>query len=134
MRWLIDYSSGVPVYLQLAQQVKAAVATGTLRDGDQLPSVRALAEELRVNRNTIAKAYQELEGEGVIENRQGAGCFVTASVTPLRRAVRTERLATAIDGVIVQAHHLQVSDDTLRSLLDERLKRFKQQRAAANDE
>ena len=134
MRWLIDYNSGVPVYLQLTQQVKAAVAAGTLRDGDQLPSVRALAEELRVNRNTVAKAWQELETEGVIENRQGAGCFVTASVTPLRRAVRTERLAGAIDTVIVQAHHLQVSDDTLRALLDERLKRFKQQREAASDE
>lgn len=134
VRWLIDYHSGVPVYLQLVQQVQAAVAAGALRDGDQLPSVRALAEELRVNRNTVAKAWQELESEGVIENRQGAGCFVTASVTPLRRAVRTERLAAALDGVIVQAHHLQVPDDTLRSLLEERLKKFKQRREASNDD
>jgi GntR family transcriptional regulator len=134
MRWLIDYSSGVPVYLQLVQQVKAALTAGTLRDGDQLPSVRALAEELRVNRNTVAKAWKELEAEGILENRQGAGCFVTASVTPLRRAVRTERLAGAIDQVVVQAHHLQVSDDTLRALLDQRLQHFKRQREAASDE
>jgi GntR family transcriptional regulator len=134
MQWLIDYSSGVPVYLQLVQQVKAALTAGTLRDGDQLPSVRALAEELRVNRNTVAKAWKELEAEGILENRQGAGCFVTASVTPLRRAVRTERLAGAIDQVVVQAHHLQVSDDTLRALLDPRLHHFKRQREAASDE
>ena len=134
MQWLIDYSSGVPVYLQLVQQVKAALTAGTLRDGDQLPSVRALAEELRVNRNTVAKAWKELEAEGILENRQGAGCFVTASVTPLRRAVRTERLAGAIDQVVVQAHHLQVSDDTLRALLDQRLQHFKRQREAASDE
>jgi len=125
VRWNIDYHSGVPVYLQLVQQVQSAVAAGTLRDGDQLPSVRVLAEQLRINRNTIARAYQALEAEGVIANRQGAGCFVTASVTPLRRSVRTERLAAAIDGVIVQAHNLQVTGDTLRSLLDERLRRFK---------
>lgn len=132
MRWLVDYHSGVPVYLQLVQQAKAAVAAGTLRDGDQLPSVRALAEELKVNRNTVAKAWAELETDGVIENRQGSGCFVTAStVTPLRRAVRNERLAQGVDALIVQAHHLQVSDGDLKDLLDERLRRFHQQRRAS---
>lgn len=130
MRWLVDYHSGVPVYLQLVQQAKAAVAAGTLRAGDQLPSVRALSEELKVNRNTVAKAWAELETEGVIENRQGSGCFVTAAVTPLRRAVRTERLAQGVDALIVQAHHLQVADDDLKELLDERLRRFHQQRRA----
>jgi GntR family transcriptional regulator len=124
MRWIIDYQTGVPVYLQLMQQVKAAVGAGTLRAGDQLPSVRAMAEELRVNRNTVARAWAELEAERVIENRQGSGCFVTDKVTPLRKAVRTERLATALDQVVVQAHHLQVSDETLRALLDERLAHF----------
>jgi len=134
MRWLIDYHSGVPVYLQLVQQVQAAVASGTLRAGEQLASVRALAEELRVNRNTVARAWQALEAEGVIENRQGAGCFVRAAVTPLRRAVRTERLAASVDALVVQAHHLQVSDDALRALLDERLARFNRQRETANDD
>ena len=131
MEWLIDYHSGVPVYLQLVQQVKAAVAAGMLKDHDQLPSVRALAEELRVNRNTISRAYAELENDGIIANRQGSGCFVTASVTPLRKSVRTERVASAIDAVIVQAHHLQLTDDTLRGLLDDRLRVFKARRAAS---
>jgi len=128
LRWLVDYHSGVPIYLQLVQQVKAAVATGTLRSGDQVPSVRTLAEDLKLNRNTVSRAWSELETEGILENRQGSGCFVTSTVTPLRRAVRTERLAAAFDQVIVQAHHLQVDDEALRALLDERLRHFRKTR------
>ncbi len=132
MHWHVDYQSGVPVYLQLVQQVKASVATAALRAGDQLPSVRALAEELKVNRNTIARAYAEMEREGLVETRQGLGCFVTQAATPLRRAVRTERLAEAVDTLIAQAHHLQLDDATLRELLEERLERFRAaQRAGA---
>lgn len=133
VRWLVDYHSGVPVYLQLVQQVKAAVASGTLRMGDQLPSVRAMAEELKLNRNTVARAWAELETEGVLENRQGSGCFVTAHVSPLKRAVRNERLAQALDQVIVQAHHLQVDDESLRALLDERLRHQRATRRATGE-
>ena len=80
MRWLIDYHSGVPVYLQVVQQAKAAIAAGALRDGEQLPSVRVLAESLKVNRNTIAKAWSELEREGVIVTRlQGSTRVITLS-------------------------------------------------------
>ena len=123
----LNFKSGVPVYLQIVSQVKAAAASGALRDGDPLPSVRALAEELRVNRNTIAKAYAELESEGVLELRQGSGCFLRANgASPLRRAVRSERLAAELDAVIVQAHHLQIGDETLRELLDERLADFRE--------
>src|SRR5438874_1809028 len=71
-------SLGVPIYLQLMEQVKHAVETGALRPGDQLPGIRPLAEELVINPNTVAKAYRELEHEGVIELRHGAGAFVTA--------------------------------------------------------
>lgn len=131
MRWLVDYHSGVPVYLQLVQQAKAAIATGAMHEGEQLPSVRALAESLKVNRNTIARAWAELEHEGVIENRQGAGCFVRASVTPLKKAARSERLAESIDALVVQAHHLQVDDHDLRALFDERLKHFHRTRRTA---
>jgi GntR family transcriptional regulator len=67
---------GVPIYLQLVEQVKHAIESGALRAGEQLPSIRPLAEELVINANTVAKAYRELEREGVIELRQGAGAFV----------------------------------------------------------
>ncbi|HTH48141.1 MAG TPA: GntR family transcriptional regulator [Candidatus Limnocylindria bacterium] len=123
----LNFKSGVPVYLQIVAQVKDAAASGALRSGDPLPSVRVLAEELRVNRNTIAKAYAELETEGVLELRQGSGCFLKANgASPLRRAVRSERLAAELDAVIVQAHHLQIGDEELRTLLDERLTDFRE--------
>lgn len=123
----VNFQTGVPVYLQIVQQVKAAAAGGTLRPGDALPSVRSLAEELRINRNTAARAYAELESEGVIETRQGAGCFLKANgASPLRRAVRSERLAADVDALIVQAHHLQISDDQLKTLLQERLELFRE--------
>lgn len=126
----INFKSGVPVYLQIVQQVKAAAAGGTLRPGDPLPSVRALAEELRINRNTAARAYSELEREGVIETRQGAGCYLKANgVSPLRRTVRSDRLGAELDAVIVQAHHLQVDDQELVELLRDRLREFRERQA-----
>jgi GntR family transcriptional regulator len=121
----IDFQSGVPVYLQIVQQVKVAAATGLIRPGDPLPSVRALAEDLRINRNTVARAYAELESESVIETRQGSGCFLKdGGASPLRKSVRSGRLAEALDAVIIQAHHLQIPDPELQSLLIERLETF----------
>lgn len=121
----IDFQSGVPVYLQIVQQVKAAAATGLIRPGDPLPSVRAMAEDLRINRNTVARAYAELESDSVIETRQGSGCFLKdGGASPLRKSVRSGRLAEALDAVIIQAHHLQISDPELQSLLIERLEAF----------
>lgn len=121
----IDFQSGVPVYLQIVQQVKVAAATGLIRPGDPLPSVRAMAEDLRINRNTVARAYAELESESVIETRQGSGCFLKdGGASPLRKSVRSGRLAEALDAVIVQAHHLQIPDPELQSLLVERLEAF----------
>ena len=121
----IDFQSGVPVYLQIVQQVKVAAATGLIRPGDPLPSVRALAEDLRINRNTVARAYAELESESVIETRQGSGCFLKdGGASPLRKSVRSSRLAEALDAVIIQAHHRQISDTELQSLLIERLEAF----------
>lgn len=133
MQMHIHFKSGVPVYLQIVQQVKSAAACGVLRPGDTLPSVRALAEELRINRNTAARAYAELEAEGVLETRQGTGCFLKASgASPWRRAVRSERMAEALDAVIVQAHHLQIPDQDLKSLLEDRLAEFRKQQQQNN--
>src|SRR5215471_7921157 len=91
---------GVPIYLQLMEQVKHAVETGALRPGDQLPGIRPLAEELVINPNTVAKAYRELEHDGVIELRHGAGAFVAnnARAKKLSEKVRTAQpvIATAI--------------------------------------
>ena len=72
----LNFKSGKPVYLQVVDQVKAAAASGAIRPGEALPSIRPLAEELRVNRNTIAKAYSELENLGIVETQPGRGCFL----------------------------------------------------------
>jgi GntR family transcriptional regulator len=131
MTFQISFSSGTPVYLQLAEQVKAAVASGALRAGEALPSIRPLAEDLRVNRNTVAKAYSELENQGVIETLAGKGCFVRETGTPLRKAARLERLAEVIDQAVTQAHHLMVSKADFLALAEERLDVFEVRRARA---
>ncbi len=121
----LNFKSGKPVYLQVVDQVKAATASGTLRVGEPLPSIRPLAEQLRINRNTVAKAYAELESQGVIETITGKGCFVAENNSPYKKEVRRKMLAEDIDAAIVQAHHLQVDEKTFLEMVRERLDRFK---------
>ena len=117
----INFKSGMPIYLQVVDQIKAAAASGALRPGEVLPSIRPLAEELRVNRNTIAKAYSELEGLGVIETLPGRGCFLKENHSALRKEVRRKLLIVEIDRAIVQAHHLQVQRNEFLELVKERM-------------
>lgn len=117
----LNLNSGTPVYLQIVDQVKAAAASGALKTGDPLPSIRPLAEELRVNRNTIAKAYSELEHLGVVETRPGKGCFLAGSQSPLKKDVRRKMLAADIDHVIVQSRHLQFTREEFVRLVNDRL-------------
>lgn len=117
----INFKSGMPIYLQLVDQIKAAAASGALQPGEALPSIRPLAEELRVNRNTVAKAYSELESLGVIETLPGRGCFLKANHSALRKEVRRKLLIEEIDAAIVQAHHLQVPGDEFLELVHERM-------------
>src|SRR6266704_6442923 len=120
----VNYKSGKPVYLQVVDQIKAAAASGGVRTGEPLPSIRPLAEELRVNRNTIAKAYAELESQGIIETIPGKGCFLKPNNSPLKKEVRRKLLIQEIDEVVVTAHHLQVDRDAFLTLVKERLDYF----------
>jgi GntR family transcriptional regulator len=122
----LNFKSGKPVYLQVVDQIKAAAASGVLRAGEALPSIRPLAEELRINRNTVSKAYAELENQGVIETLAGKGCFVAENNSPFKKQVRDKMLAEEIDGAIVQAHHLQVDETEFLALVRERLELFQQ--------
>ena len=126
----INYKSGKPVYLQVVDQIKAAAASGALKAGEALPSIRPLAEELRVNRNTIAKAYSELESLGVTESIPGKGCFLKENHSPLKKEVRRRMLIEEIDQLIVQAHHLQVPDHELIVLVEQRLATLDNKRRA----
>jgi GntR family transcriptional regulator len=133
MLFQINYKSGKPVYLQVVDQVKAAAASGALQPGEALPCIRPLAEELRVNRNTIAKAYSELESTGVIETVPGKGCFVKESQSPLRKGVRRKMLIEEIDQAIVQAHHLQISRDEFLTMVHQRIEVLQEKRRANGD-
>src|SRR5271166_4371170 len=127
----IDFKSGKPVYLQLVDQIRYAAASGGLRTGEPLPSIRPLAEELRVNRNTVAKAYAELEGQGVIETLVGKGCFLKDNHSPFTKQARHKLLVEKIDDALVSAHQLQVSPETFLELARERLEFFERQNQGA---
>jgi len=124
----IDFKTGKPVYLQLVDQIRYAAASGGLRHGEALPSIRPLAEELRVNRNTIAKAYAELESQGVIETIAGQGCFVRTTNSPFSKEVRRRLLTDEIDEAVVQAHHLQVGRSEFLKLAEARFDSFEDKR------
>jgi GntR family transcriptional regulator len=131
MLFQLNYKSAKAVYLQLVDQVKAASASGAVREGDALPGIRTLAEELRVNRNTVAKAYAELESQGVIETLAGKGCFVRSSGSPFRKDVRRRLVAETIDDAVVHAHHLQIDKAEFLRLVEERFNEFERKRARA---
>lgn len=121
MRFQLNFRSAKAVYLQLVDQVRLATASGVLHAGDPLPGIRPLAEELRVNRNTVAKAYAELEHQGIVENLAGKGCFVREQTgSPLKKDVRRKLLAEMIEDVVIHAHHLQIGKDELLELAAER--------------
>lgn len=133
MLFQINFKSGKPVYLQLVDQVKAAAASGIFEAGEALPSIRPLAEELRLNRNTVAKAYTELESQEVIETILGKGCFIRPNNAPLKKEVRRKLLSEEIDQVLVQAHHLQVSRKEFMALVEERFNALEQRQQARDN-
>ena len=112
--------SGVPIYLQLMEQVKHGIETGALRAGEQLPGIRPLAEELVVSPNTIAKAYRELEHEGVIELRQGAGAFVSASAQN-KKPDHLRQAQGIVAGAIEKLRAQGVTDEEIRRLFEAQL-------------
>lgn len=130
----INYKSGKPVYLQVVDQIKAAAASGAMQAGEPLPSIRPLAEDLRVNRNTIAKAYTELENQGIIETIPGKGCFVKPNNSPLKKEIRRKLLTEEIDQVVVQAHHFQLSPEEFLELVQERLNAMEKKKRANEQE
>jgi GntR family transcriptional regulator len=111
-----------PLFEQLVFQVKARVARGELVSGDKLPSVRELAKDLAINPNTVARAYGELESQGVIVRRQGAGCFVTGAQSALKLEERRRQLAELVDRTVTEAFHLGFDAAAVRATLEKRLR------------
>lgn len=121
MRLRVDPTSPEPIFEQLVFRVKEAIAQGSLVGGDRLPSVRELARDASINPNTVARAYEALEAEGVIVRRQGSGCFVTEKGSSLATSERKRRLDALVQRLVTEGFHLGFGARELRDALAERL-------------
>jgi GntR family transcriptional regulator len=125
----ITANDGVPIYLQIVNQVKYLVASGRLAPGDELPPIRVLAEQLLVNPNTVARAYLELEREYVVVKRHGSGTYVSVAASPLARKERIKIISERADAMLAEARHLEVELDEIVDLLKQRWKALKQDKS-----
>jgi len=119
----IDFRSGLPIYTQIVNQVQTQVAGGLLKPDDQLPTVRALAEELRVNFNTVARAYRILDEARIISTQQGRGTFITEIPPPnITEKLRRESLQALTKRYISEAMRLEFSKDEISEMIRDQLK------------
>jgi GntR family transcriptional regulator len=116
----ISPADGIPIYLQIVNQVKYLVASGRLTAGEELPPIRTLAEQLLVNPNTVARAYRELELAGVVEKRRTAGTYVSGAASKLARRERLRIVGERIDALLAEARQMNIDTETLINLLRER--------------
>jgi GntR family transcriptional regulator len=124
----IDPASPVPLYLQIADQMRRLIAMGALKPGDRVPAVRELAVTTRVNRNTAARAIQHLESEGVVRTRVGQGTFVEESAPKIDRARRDQTIDESLDRLLVEAHTLGLPLEELGWRLSRRIEEFRRRR------
>jgi len=118
----IESSSAVPVYRQIVDQIRYQIASGALRPGDRLPSVRDLARQLPVNQNTVLKAYDILSRDGLLTRRQGDGTFVGDALPTLRKAERVKQISDILAQAAAQAVHFEIGAEELHGLLDRQIK------------
>ena len=120
----IDFRSGLPIYIQIVNQVQAQIASGILNPGNQLPTVRALAEELRVNFNTVARAYRILDEARIISTQQGRGTYITEIPPPkVRDKLRKDALEALTQRYISEAMRLDFSKDKITEIVQDQLKK-----------
>ena len=116
----INPNDGVPIYLQIVNQVKYLVAAGRLSAGEEIPPIRALAQQLLINPNTVARAYLELENAGLVTKRHGSGTYVSDQGSPLGRRERRKILAERADALLAEARHLGVPVSEVLDIIRER--------------
>jgi GntR family transcriptional regulator len=116
----ISPNDGVPIYLQIVNQVKYLVASGRLAAGEELPPIRTLAEQLIVNPNTVARAYRELEMAGVVTKRRTAGTYVSETGSPLARRERLKILTGRVDALLAESRQMDIATEEVIALVRER--------------
>ena len=126
MYFTIDHHCGIPVSAQIAEQIKYRVVSGALAPGERLPSVRSLAEELRLNPTTVARVYRQLEADGVIYTQAGSGTFVAGRSPGLTQSEQRRRLEPQIRNLIVEAGRLGVDYDRLQSWIADAITRIQE--------
>ena len=124
MQFNIDNTSGRAVFQQVIDQVKRDVALGRLIKDEKLPTVRQLAQQLAINPNTIAKAYRQLEQEGIIVTKAGAGAFVANLDSNLSKSVRKKLICEELERIVVDAYHMQIDRATLSDWFEKILEKF----------
>lgn len=120
----IDAASGLPIYMQIVSHIKTGIAMGRLLPEDPLPSVRQLATDLAVNPNTVARAYLELEYEGIIYKRQGAGTFVSSQGVEMSKSARRKALSDLIEKALVEGVNLGLGENELRESFERALEKI----------
>jgi len=118
--FILESTSGIPIYRQIIEQVKYSIASGDLKPGDQLPTVRQLAVELSINLNTVIRAYRELEMEGVLEMQQGSGTFVSSKKPEIDQLEKRRMIDQIASEMLARASSLEISVDDLVEALRSR--------------
>jgi len=121
MNITINVKDGLPIYHQIAKQIRHMIASGLLKPDEDLPPIRTLATQLRVTPNTVVKAYEELEKAGVISKRRGSGCYVSDSVSRLAEREKRRILEQRVDALLTEARQLNVKPEDLFRLIHKRL-------------
>ena len=130
----IDFRSGLPIYTQIVNQVQTQVINGSLQPGDQLPTVRALAEDLRVNFNTVARAYRLLDEERIISTQQGRGTYITEIPPPkVSEQLRKDMLEALAEKYISEAMRLEFSKSEIKQVVNDQLKAWEESKSLKNN-
>jgi GntR family transcriptional regulator len=123
----LDFRSGIPIYMQIVERIKEMIASGRLKPGDQLPTVRAMALELRVNFNTIARSYRLLDEAGVISTQQGRGTYILEMPPPeVSESIRQKALEALTHRYLADAERLKASPEELTKILEEQVTRWQE--------
>jgi GntR family transcriptional regulator len=131
----LDFRSGIPIYLQVVERIKERLAAGQLKPGDQLPTVRSLALELRVNFNTIARAYRIMDESGIISTQQGRGTYILEIPTPqVAESIRLKALEDLTQRYITDAERLGVSPEELDEILNKQVTQWKENQPPVADD